>query len=261
MYEMEGPRLAHAALVAGCPAAVRHEAATGRVPRRRITGLPGLGASRSRLRSKHVFSGEAVLPLRLPRTQGLWSGPAEKLPSSTGHLPFIPCPSPLSTAHPQPHPQHRGLAAAPQPPQRPPRSAPAILAAYRHPAAPPSGAAPRRKDVLEWTPAGSAARPPGPRGTGARRGCGPSRRPSAPPASWPAGASPSAWPAPRAPSQRPPRPRRTAPRATAAPQAPAPRPAVPAPRPAAPAPVPVPVPVPGGSHPPLPRRPAPTPAR
>jgi len=37
MYEMEGPRLAHAALVAGCPAAVRHEAATGRVLRRRVT--------------------------------------------------------------------------------------------------------------------------------------------------------------------------------------------------------------------------------
>ena len=40
MYEMEGPRLAHAALVAGYPAAVRHEAATSRVPRRRVTGLP-----------------------------------------------------------------------------------------------------------------------------------------------------------------------------------------------------------------------------
>jgi hypothetical protein len=72
MYEMEGPRLAHAALVAGYPAAVRHEAATGRVLRRRVTGLPVPGASRSRLRSEHVFSGEAVLPLRPPSTQGLW---------------------------------------------------------------------------------------------------------------------------------------------------------------------------------------------
>jgi uncharacterized membrane protein YgcG len=132
MYEMEGPRPAHAALVAGCPAAVRHEAATGRVPRRRVAGLPSLAASRSRLRSEHVFSGEAVLPPRLAGAQGLWPGPAEKLRSSTGHLPFIPCPSPLSTG-PSTSPSTAARSTgAPQPQQRPRRSEPAILTGDRH---------------------------------------------------------------------------------------------------------------------------------
>jgi hypothetical protein len=40
MYEMEGPLLVIAALVAGCPAAVRHATATVRVPRRLISGDP-----------------------------------------------------------------------------------------------------------------------------------------------------------------------------------------------------------------------------
>ncbi len=139
MYEMEGPRLAHAALVAGCPAAVRHEAATGRVPRRRVTGLPGLAASWSLLRNEHVLSGEAVLPPRLAGTQGLWPGPAEKLQSSTGHLPFIPCPSPLSTGSSTSPSTAAQFTGAPEPQQRPRRSTPVILAGHRRPATRPSG--------------------------------------------------------------------------------------------------------------------------
>jgi hypothetical protein len=45
MYEMEGPRLASRPWLAGGPAAVRHEAATGRVPRRRLPGFPGPAAA------------------------------------------------------------------------------------------------------------------------------------------------------------------------------------------------------------------------
>ena len=99
MYEMEGPRLAPAALACRLPG---HRAPRGchrpRVPAR-LAGLrdpsclvprhPARPASGSpRLGTSSVVTA-FLLPTQ-PGTQGLCAGSAKILLSSTGHLPFIP---------------------------------------------------------------------------------------------------------------------------------------------------------------------------
>src|SRR5215475_2101531 len=98
MYEMEGPLLATAALVAGYPAAVRHATATGRVPPRRapVSRLPPRPGPSSGADTSSVVSAVLLPPPR--STQGLCDGNSKILWSSTGHLPFIPCAPSLSTA-------------------------------------------------------------------------------------------------------------------------------------------------------------------
>ncbi len=67
MYEMEGPRLARAALAASFPAAVRHGAATGRVPRRRVSGFPA-----------------SEVPFPVPRRRSRWASPPPGVASGMG---------------------------------------------------------------------------------------------------------------------------------------------------------------------------------
>jgi hypothetical protein len=224
MYEMEGPRLAVVALACRLPGCRAPRGCHRPHASAVISGHPDLPASRSFPQVQHVFSGESSSTANSARHTRPLPGPLQDslvvhrtsavypLCATAFHRPIHMVihslgyhPPPVSPAG---RPRRPGLTArlrgVPQPTQRKPRSGPAMLTGERT-------GEPRRRRAPPWAPTASQSGRPSPRESAVRGGCGPSRSPSALPASWPAGALRWRSRPPRTPSHR--RPPRTAGRA------------------------------------------------
>ena len=223
MYEMEGPRLAVVALACRLPGC--------RAPRgyhrphasAAISGHPDLPASRGFPQVQHVFSGESSSTANSARHTRPLPGPLQDslvvhrtsavypLRAAAFHRPIHKFIHSLGTTR---RPSARPAAPVARPDSQSQRGPAADAEETQKRAGNAGGRADRRaapKEGTQWAPTASQSGRPSPRASAVRGGCGPSRSPSAPPVSWPAGALPWGSRPPRTPSHR--RPPRTAGRA------------------------------------------------